>query len=71
MNFNFIYNGYCVIYAEFFPYDSHNCYVYGFHSIDEMLMSQIGPGIDINPIVSIEHPSWWIRNGFTCAVIFH
>ena len=68
MNYPFVHNGYCVIFGEFFPYDTHDCYAFGFHSTHGVQMNPIDGGIIVNPVISVEHPSWWIRTGFSDTI---
>jgi hypothetical protein len=32
LNMPLVYNGYCIIYAQFYPFDAHTCYIFGYHS---------------------------------------
>ena len=61
--FDFLYNGFCLIESEFFPYDSHMCLL-EFQQVSFGVVFKNQQGRDlplVDPMIDKYHNTWWFR----------
>ena len=72
LNYKFIYDGFCMIESEFFPYDSHLCFIYLDQLTNHVTLlpmsyeDENGETVvfmrpEVNEVIEKHHNSWWIR----------
>jgi len=60
MNNAIKYDGYCTITSEFYPFDSHACYVFFNLFSRDSNLTVLNGAVDFDRI-NAYHPTWWIR----------
>lgn len=61
LNMRHNFNGYCTIESEFFPYDSHSCYVWLVHYTENSELTMKYDHALVLSEISPYHSSWWIH----------